>query len=390
MDVWFFLALVMHQRSGKIFWAVLAGLAGGLGVFFESETGVYLLVTFLVYSVLQAGLAAGERRAAGAKGWLLSAFAFYSTAAVTLLPLLLYASRGALFTPAFWHGWVEALVAYAGQGVGALPMAELPDAPLLFFVLVVMFYLAVIGYAVIKAWQQSAGKGTVLVATLAAYGMALLLLFVNRSHPYNLCHAMVPFALVLTALLLQGYKRLERRLPHSSLPYALFGGLVLLLLTKAEFQRYPSLLGSIFTSAPSGGVSLRSNPADISGLTQDYEDSAREFQGISSAIRTLAPDGMSVAILDVNDTILYAAANACPWCRYAPLFPMALTQQALEGIRNDLIARAPRYVVTRGQNATRPRNWEFVWAPLYQEVTNRYLLHQNVGSYEVWQRPNHS
>ena len=54
---------------------------------------------------------------------------FYATAVLTLLPLLLYASRGTLFTRAFWRGWVEALVAYAGQGVGALPIAELPDAP---------------------------------------------------------------------------------------------------------------------------------------------------------------------------------------------------------------------------------------------------------------------
>jgi len=67
------------------------------------------------------------------------------------------------------------------------------------------------------------------------------------------------------------------------------------------------------------------------------------------------------------------------------LFPMALTQQALDGIRNDLIARAPTYVVTRGQNATRPRDWEFVWAPLYEAVTNHYVLHQTVGPYEVWQ-----
>lgn len=390
MDVWFFLALVMHQRSGKIFWAVLAGFAGALGVFFETETGVYLLVTFLVYTVLQAGLATGERRAVGAKGWLLPPLAFYSTAAVTLLPLLLYASRGALFTPVFWHGWVEALVAYAGQGVGALPIAELPDAPLIFFLLMVTLYLGVIGYAVIRGWQQSAGKGTVLVATLAAYGLALLLLFVNRSHPYNLCHAMVPFAVVLTALMLQGYKVLERRLPHSSLPYALVGGLVLLLLAKAEFQRYPSFLGSIFTNTPSGGVSLRSNPADISGLPQDYEGFAREFQDISSAIQTLASDGKSVAILDLNDTLLYCAANASPWSRYASLFHMALTQQSLDGIRDDLIARSPKYVMTRGQNARRPPNWEFVWAPLYQTVTNRYVLHQTVGSYEVWQRSNHS
>ena len=39
LDVWFFLALVMHQRSGRMLWAAGAGVAGGLGVFFETETG---------------------------------------------------------------------------------------------------------------------------------------------------------------------------------------------------------------------------------------------------------------------------------------------------------------------------------------------------------------
>ena len=43
-----------------------------------------------------------------------------------------------------------------------------------------------------------------LLATVAAYGLALLLLFVNRSHPFNLCHPMVPFAVVLTALVFNG------------------------------------------------------------------------------------------------------------------------------------------------------------------------------------------
>jgi hypothetical protein len=217
-----------------------------------------------------------------------------------------------------------------------------------------------------------------------------MLLFVSRSHPFNLCHAAIPFAVVLTALIFDGYKVLEQAVPHSALPYALVAGLVLLLLAKPEFQHYPSFLGSTFTTPPMGGVSLRSNPADISGLPPDYENFARDFQDICSAIQTLAPDGKSVAILDVNDTTLYSISNASPWSRYAPLFPMALTQQSLDGIRDDLIARAPKYVVTRGQNVPRPPHWEFVWGPLYQVVTNRYVLRQTVGVYEIWQRNNQS
>jgi len=191
MDVWFFLALALHQRSERTFWAALAGLAAALGVFFETETGIYLLVTFLVYSVLQAGLADGKRRAVGAKGWLFPPLAFNCTVAVTLLPLLLYASRGALFTRAFWRGWVEALIAYAGEGVGALPIAELPDIPLIFFVIMVTLYLGVIAFALVRAWHQSVGQGAVLLATVAAYGLALLLLFANPPQPSNPCAAKV-------------------------------------------------------------------------------------------------------------------------------------------------------------------------------------------------------
>ena len=64
-DIWFFLALAMHLRSGKLAWAALAGLAAGLGIFFETETGGYLLVTFLIYSVLRAGLVSDDRPTAG-------------------------------------------------------------------------------------------------------------------------------------------------------------------------------------------------------------------------------------------------------------------------------------------------------------------------------------
>jgi len=390
LDVWFFLALVMLQRSGAARWAALAGLAAALGVFFETETGVYLLVTFLVYLVLQAGVAAGERRAGGAKGWLVPLLTFCAAAALAILPLLLYASRGTLFSAAFWRGWLEAFVVFAGQGVSALPMAELPDAPLIAFSVMATLYLAVIAYALIQGWHRNAGQGTVLLATIAAYGLALLLVFVNRSHPFNLCHETAPFAVVLTALIIAGYQLIEHRLVRSSLPYALVGGLVLLLLTKAEFQRYPSFLEAVLTPPPAAGLSLRSNPTDLSGLPSAYEQLAREFRDTCSAMRALAPDGNGVAVLDPNDTPFYAAANACPWSRYGSLFRMALTQSSLDGICNDLLTRLPPYVVIRGERAPRSPQWEFVWAPLYEAVTNRYVLHQTVGGYEIWRRANHS
>jgi hypothetical protein len=384
LDVWFFLALVMHQRSGKLRWAAIAGVAGGLGVFFETETGLYLLITLFIYCALRAGLAANQGRPGTRNDYLLPPLVAAAAATATLLPLLFCASRGALFSRAFGRGWVEALVTYGSSGVGALPIAELPDVPLVLFLVVVAVYLGVIANAVIKGLHGSARKGEILLAAVAAYGLAVLLLFVGRSHPFNLCHTAPPFAVVLTTLLFRGFSALPGSLQQSALPCALTGGLTLLLLTKPQFQSYPSLLGSAFQSCPTGGVSLRLSPPDISGLPPEYENFAREVRALCSTIRSLAPDGKGVAIVDLNDTMLYNMAGASPWSRYTALYHMALTQPALEGIRNDLVAHSPKYVVIRGPKAPRPPTWDFVWAPLYKAVTPHYVLQQAVGSYEVW------
>ena len=309
---------------------------------------------------------------------------FSAAAAATLLPLLLYASRGTFFTRAFWGGWLQALVMYGATGVGALPIAELPDFALLLFAAMVSVYLGVIAYAVVQGWHGRASSGEVLMATLASYGLAVLLLFVGRSHPFNLCHTTPPFAVLLTALILRCYHALPRLLQRSGFAYALLAGIVLLLLTKPQFRSYPSLLGSAFQSSPSPGVSLRTNPPDICGLPPVYEGSARLVQALCSTIRTLAPDGKGVAILDLTDTMLYSVAEACPWSRYTSLFRMGMTQQSLQDMRNELIARSPKYAVIRAPSAPRPAEWEFVWAPLYATVTNRYVLQQTLGPFEVW------
>jgi TPR repeat len=387
LDVWFFLALLRHQRCGKTFWAALAGVTGALGVFFETETGIYLLVTFLIYSVLQGGLAMGRGRLTDSKAFVRPLVVFYSAAAATLLPLLLYASRGTLFTPAFWRGWVEALVKYGSWGASALPIAQVPDAALVSFLTMFTIYLGVIAYALLRVLHGSASQGEVLLATLAAYGVALLLLFVNRSHPFNLCHATPPFAVVLTALLFRGRKALAGLLRYSSLPYGLTLALEALLLTKGLFLSYPSILSSLFSKQPRSNLALMSKPRDLAGLPPKLGTFVNGFNQVADAIRTLAPHGKGVAVLDLDDTLYYYAANARPWFRYSPLFDMVLTKQVLKDIQNSLAEAPPKYVVTVAQSAKRLPDWDFVWAPLYEVVTNRFVLCQTVWPFEIWAQP---
>jgi hypothetical protein len=371
MDVWFFAALVSYQRSRSMTAVALAGIAAGLGVLFETETGIYLLVTFLIYMAFQAGLAASQRRISGFKEWLRPLLAFYCAATLALVPLLFYASRGTLFSVRFLRGWTEAFVSYAGNGLGALPISELPDVPFVFFAFMIILYFAVIGYAIICAWHRNLDGGTCLLASVAAYGLALLLLFVNRSHPFNLAHASIPLAVILTSLMLRGYTALGAGVGRSSLPWAMLAGVVMLLLTKPEFLRYPSCIKSVFEPAPQPHLTNEPLPA--------------EFYQVGAAIRANAHEKDSLAILDFCDTPLYYLSDTKPWSRYASLFFMALTVQSEQDFRRELVEKSPRYVVIRGEEGARPPRWEFLWTPLYQIVTNQYTLRQSVGSYGIWE-----
>ena len=386
MDVWFFLALMLHQRSGTLRSAAVVGVCGAVAIFFETEIGIYLTAAFLFYSVLQAGLAPSEGAALDRKKLLLPPLVAGVSGWLVLLSLLWYASRGHLFNGSFWRGWLGPLWLNGVQGFTAMPISELPDVPLVAFLAAVTLYVGVVTYALVRSLQRQASRGEVLLATVAAYGLACLLLFVNRSHPFNLPKVLVPLVVILSALACRSQNILCAA-ASKSLAGVSVAGLILLLLTKPEFRRYPSLAGALFDRTPHVGLALRSNPDDLWGLPREYEARIRDYQAVVAALRALAPDGRDVAVLDSYETMLYSLADATPWSRTASLFQMAFTRQDLEEIGTQLIERAPKYVCIYAPNAQRPPEWEFIWRPLYQVVTNWFVLRQTAGSFEFWGRP---
>ncbi len=389
MDVWFFAALWQHLQGGKLRWAMLGGSACALGVFFETETGIYLALTFGLYWMLRAGLARGQAGGAdgvAARTQILSAG---GTATAILFLLLLCASRGKLFTGAFWRGWLEGITAYAGRGISALPIAELPDAPIVFFLLMVLVFLGVLGFGALRTWWRSASADEILLATFAAYGLAELTYFVNRSHPGSLFVATMPLAVVLTALLFKAWTAAGGWLGRSAMPNLLAAGMALFLLTKPEFRGYPGLLGSVFDDSPHTSLSLIRQPHDLTGIPMDYADLAQMIEGLARELKAAGPDGQSVAIFDPADTILYEATGATPWSRYLPFFEFAFTTRMLEDARRQLNDHPPKYVVTCGRGPSGKAYWEsydFVWSPLYEVVTNRFELYRTVGVYEIWKQ----
>jgi tetratricopeptide (TPR) repeat protein len=69
---------------------------------------------------------------------------------------------------------------------------------------------------------------------------------------------------------------------------------------------------------------------------------------------------------------------------------MVVTEQTLDEVRHDLVSQPPNYVVIRGKDGTRQPFWDFIWNPVYQIVTNRYVPCQRAGSYEIWSLPSNA
>jgi hypothetical protein len=387
MDLGFFFALIEHQRSGRSFWIGVAGLCCALGLFFVTETGIYLLLVFPAYWLLRAGLASTENPPTGRPGWLPNLAVFYGATAAVLLPLLFYASRGTLFSSRFISGWLEALVRYGSLGLGAIPFAALSDDAILFFSLMFTVYLALIGYAASTALRREARWPEIMLATVSMYGLGLLVNFVSRSHPYNLFHPSVPFAVVLTAVAFQAWTKSPASVRQLALPWLCTAGLMGLLLTKSEFLDYPSLGRSFFAEFPPPGLMLRPDLGDLSGLQPGLKGFADELSGLTTVLRRLAPDGKGIAVVDFHDTLIYWGARAEPWWRFTSVFHMALTEHSVNDLQRDLGEKPPKFVVIRGNLPDDLRAFDFVWKPTHDFIKEHFQILERSGSYEIWARP---
>lgn len=385
MDVWFFIILAARWPIRRTLRHGLAGMAVAGAVFFETETGVYLAVTFFIYLLLQAGTPTHRM---GLKTLGTSIAAFGSGLVLVLFPLLFWASRGTMFSGNFWHGWLESLTRYGVYGLSALPMAEAGEVSIVIFLLMVLTYLGAGSYILIKTLHGRATESETLVAAAAFYGLGLILLFVNRSHPFNLCHVAVPFTVILTTLLFHGFRSLPHPLPQSKLPLVLAGGLIAMVVATPTFQFYPSLTGSAYFKPPAhDGLSLISQPVDLSGLPDTAEAYASEFKRLASALKKIGGKGNDIAVLDSLDTVIYYAAGLKPWSRYTPCFDLIITKKIMTNLLGELTLNAPAFIVIRGERAAREIKWESIWNPLYQNVKSNYVIYGSVGSYEIWRNP---
>lgn len=172
--------------------AIAAGSLAGLSLLFGTDTGVYLAAALVVFSILATVQSWPNPR------WSDLAWLWGSYVAATTTGLLI-ASRGTLFESRFWMGYFESLLEYGG-GFGALPISAMMTIPLyvLLLFLLLMVYTLTVSRVFAAAVRKTATDRDLVLATIAVVGFGTLILFINRSHPYNLFHPIVPACVLLT------------------------------------------------------------------------------------------------------------------------------------------------------------------------------------------------
>jgi len=334
-DVWYFMALWLHVQSRRVIWAVCCGIALGLSLIWELDTGIYILAVSSVYIAI-CMLKPSHSPAGRWTGPLVTPLAIFGAATPIVVAAWYRASRGSLGLE-FFQGILEALRSYPA-GIGCLPFFSLDKGYVIKFMIVAGTYLFVIAKFLVKLTaKEEPSRVEAFNGCLGAYGLALLLLFIQRSHPNNLSHGIVPFVILATEGGLSTVHWLSKWMLSPDRAVLVVSAVTLLvmaaiLVANPNLRAYPGWWQTRLASSESRPVSL-GTVVGVNGLSPDYAAQAAHFRSLTSRLAELRKSGKRVAIISDFDPIYCLAAGVPPVDRYSPLSGHLLKEPLRNSVR---------------------------------------------------------
>jgi len=174
LDILWIWALLLHMRTGKQQWLILAALYSGFAVYYMTSVGLCVMVTFYAY-LLALGYVSQKKQGSYYLCWvlpLLSAFLFF---AVTF--------QGLIFQTDYWHRLLAYMQTFAR--FGSLPMYESLKYRhfwAFFMSMAMLFtYLATLLYTGIGLYIEKKLSDQLLVGLLCIYGLTNYQYYVVKS-----------------------------------------------------------------------------------------------------------------------------------------------------------------------------------------------------------------
>jgi hypothetical protein len=395
-DLGFFAALAMLGRSGNSRWLIAGTAVVGVGLLFEIDTGLYLLAT-LGYGLFVAWLH-GVRGVDGPWQASVDTRTFASVAA-TLVSVtaagLLIASRGTLFSFEFFEKSFEGILVLS-NGFSSLPIAKNGPLTLAMFVTMVILSIYSMLLPILRRQPGRSGFFDRYIGCWGAYAWCSMVLFVNRSHPHNLFHCILPSGVLVahfarsildrSAAIAAGparpdsavwlASRISRGVPGPALVVALAA-----LWVNPAFRHYPNLWNRPRQS--------RSHQSDlclmpgVCGFPASAAASVREFHAVTGAMAGFRASGRSVEIIHPFDPMFYLASGCPPLDRYSPLLPSLMTKHQLAAALERFRGRATTRVLI--QDRIDPA-WDVneAWLAFRDALPADHEIEQRIGGFEVW------
>ena len=366
-DVLFFLALLLHARSGRPLGSILAAACAGLGLFFETDTGLMLIGVFAVYwtCALLFGGTPGERGegeeaiVAPIRPWrtlLQSGIAF----ALVLAAGLSVASHARFLSDpgAVLSGWLGSLVTAVSVSARLFSQFVAEDAKHLPLALgLIGLCLYAVGGTVLKAVHRRLDPSSLFLGCLGFYGAGRLVLFVWNTQAIRAGVVALPAAVLLAVAAMRAIESFERRQQASPgtaaawlgrlAPIAALLAAAALLVSSPTFTRCPNTWTLARTGLPTSGQFLI---ADRQEVWLKRPQDRRLIKPLAAAVekaRELTARGERLAVIDPFKTYIYLESGARPWTGDPALFMNTWTTEASGELIDRFLETGPRYVLIR-------------------------------------------
>jgi hypothetical protein len=402
IDIFFFSACLFHARSGKAWFGPVLGGITGLALLFSTDIGLYIVVCLFLYLAAVPRMAASRCSRRGMVVLTASALAGFL---VVLLGGLAIASRGTLLTRKFWTGWLEGVISYGG-GISDLPIAATMTTwgNYVLLTLLLGFYLGTLAASFIKWLTRRMSAEDVVLALVAAYGMATLLLFIGRSDPVYMNNVSVPACILATSVVARLYQNVVRYVqthdapPQPAVdmslrmfPAAAAFAVLTALCANPAFQQYPGRYQSYMLGVPPEVLTDNRNYLFESRhdalLPKEADGFITQFRAVTSLLKKLTADGHTkVAMIDLRETSYLVEADIAPRYRYCPLIASLLTKELLNGLIQEILANPPDYIVCPHESPRTLFNTtaDDIYLPVLSAIRQRYSLEQQVYGMDLW------
>lgn len=414
-DVWCFIAVVLHWRTGRRLWAVVAGAAVGMALLFSTDTGLYLSAALGFYWLCTLPLRTDKRR------HLVDVATSVLTAFAVLIAGLALASRGELLSSRFWTGWLEAILEFGG-GFAQLPLSTGPNGvTVASFVLLLFCYLVLITWCLAKLLHDRGSHFEVFNGSLAVYGLLNLMHFVGRSGDYTTFRLWIPLALVLANLAGRLWDHAElhftnrklgvsRRRVLRALPFAgaavVVGALAFIgpwRMLLLPVQDYPGLASRLVAGRQPDGLCVLLEPRDLCGLPAHQAATVNHVRAIIDRLDAIKAQGRTYAVVDETGSLFYLATDTPSFSRYPRIFIAMYTEEKVDEVRKSLEDQSPDFILTRplvaDQGKPFYRRWRFAifgmapgsqhhetWEELNEVIRRDYVLETDMAPFELWER----